>query len=599
MKTRNKRYKLKIKAAHTPYAPPPPKSDSDTMSDNDEILSTNSDTQFSMPNATIQADGSMTLVSNSQASLPYSPIPTSQAFQSQALVATNIITQTPTMVTSTSTTQPTDQTTVSQDSLPLALVSVSQTTQTSTLASISHTPKPLTPNPISRAPKPQNLVSANQSSPHLSMASVSQTTQSTALASTDQSQTTQSPALAPTCQVPHSYALTSTSLTMMSSTLIHHATTNPSFPDIPANFHYQTGQTPNHHLPPFNHSAIHRPPLPPTQSTLGAPRQPNHQNALGPPSQPFHRPMPGPHTFPGPGPFQYPHQTPHSLYHLPPHQTRQQPSHQNYQENVYLPCNTRLTDVTTNGSFTTQFIDALRNDYVIEAFGKALAPLINLAVAEAMESNIQDLRTEYRNLKEENKNLKQTIEKIEVINNKLCEKMEKLDSNVNDIDRFQKMNNLVIRGLPEIDYAERAADNGQEEGRANSTNPSTKRNVINYIKENLNINLREEDIESAYRIRSTGRETTRPIIMRLTSVSIRNNILAARKTLTYNRGGNRPNVFFSEHLTKQNADIFAKTRKLKAERRLATTWTKNGLVYIKIQADSVPKIIHSIHELPR
>lgn len=63
-------------------------------------------------------------------------------------------------------------------------------------------------------------------------------------------------------------------------------------------------------------------------------------------------------------------------------------------------------------SISEQLIEALKNDDVAQALGKAIAPFITLTVQETVKSSLQDLTKTLKELSLENQSLKQKVTQL-------------------------------------------------------------------------------------------------------------------------------------------------------------------------------------------
>lgn len=174
---------------------------------------------------------------------------------------------------------------------------------------------------------------------------------------------------------------------------------------------------------------------------------------------------------------------------------------------------------------------------------------------------------------------------------------------VDELENYSRMDNLIIHGLPESSYAELSSDSSVSQDTPTQTNQETLKNVLNFCQARLGLDVEKSDISIAHRIPRGKHDKHRPIIVRFSSRQARNSLLAARKSLrtsnsTSSHSGTAA-IFINEHLTKSNAHIFSRTRVLAKEKKIHSTWTANGLVFIR-RTDSTtekPKKISSLKDL--
>ena len=114
--------------------------------------------------------------------------------------------------------------------------------------------------------------------------------------------------------------------------------------------------------------------------------------------------------------------------------------------------------------------------------------------------------------------------------------------------------------------------------------------VVEFCRNSLNIDLDPRDISSAQRLRKTGKDTARPIMVRFVSLKVRDRVMRAKKVL---RTSTDSHEFLSDHLTTEASQLFFEARTLVREKKLASAWTMNGRVYYKktTAADEKPTLL--------
>jgi len=109
--------------------------------------------------------------------------------------------------------------------------------------------------------------------------------------------------------------------------------------------------------------------------------------------------------------------------------------------------------------------------------------------------------------------------------------------------------------------------------------------IIDFCQNSLNIEICQNDISSAHRIVAGLKDTIRPVVVRFTTHRVRDEIYRARKILK----DSNDRIYISEHLTRQNAELFYEARKLIRLKKLNSAWTLNGLVFVKFTTDPTEK----------
>ena len=153
---------------------------------------------------------------------------------------------------------------------------------------------------------------------------------------------------------------------------------------------------------------------------------------------------------------------------------------------------------------------------------------------------------------------------------------------VDELERYSRTDNIIIRGLPEQSSAERASAIAVGDNLSTmESNLSVEKTVVSFLKESLNIDVTSHDISIAHRLKKGPKDSTRPVIVRFTNRKTRNLVFNSKKLLK----DSGCLVFISEQLTKSASDLFFDARKALQEKKLFATWTQNGQVFAKFTSD--------------
>lgn len=202
----------------------------------------------------------------------------------------------------------------------------------------------------------------------------------------------------------------------------------------------------------------------------------------------------------------------------------------------------------------------------------------------SLESNIVRQTKEVADLRRENADL--------------VKQLADHDHKLEELESYSKCDNLIIRGLPESSTAERASGSPLSAGAISKPLESSRAvelAVIEFCRESLDVNVSSHDISAAHRIRGGGKDKSRPIIVRFASRKVRDEVYSSKMKLK----GLADKCFISEHLTKAASELFFEARKMLREKKLVSTWTRNGQVLVRFPSDSTkaPKIIRSRQDL--
>ena len=185
-------------------------------------------------------------------------------------------------------------------------------------------------------------------------------------------------------------------------------------------------------------------------------------------------------------------------------------------------------------SLADELIEALQDDRVIQTLGKALSPLISLTVQEAVNKQLEGLSANLRDLKADNVRLKNQCEAIAGENTRLLKTVDEHRRRLDDIEAYSRSDNIIIRGLPEKSFAERASDapalaDGTPVLREN--HESVEGTVLAFLNSTLGVKVDALDVSIAHRLKAGPREKVRPIIVRFANRKIRNDVYRAKKKL--------------------------------------------------------------------
>lgn len=226
----------------------------------------------------------------------------------------------------------------------------------------------------------------------------------------------------------------------------------------------------------------------------------------------------------------------------------------------------------------------------------------NGSVLERIEKKLNDLIGVVEAIRVSNLKIVGEVESLKRENRTLSERVE-------DLETQYRLDNLVISGLPVKDYAEAAsasstpsstpgqgAPNPLEMGRVNTFSESTEQAVVDFCRTNLNVNMTNQDISMAYRITSKSSSGTPPIIVRFVSRKVRDAVYKARKVLF----ATKQKIYINEHLTKGRSEVFREARKLIRDKKLASAWSFNGSIFIRLSdlPTSRPIRVNQLTDLP-
>jgi hypothetical protein len=234
------------------------------------------------------------------------------------------------------------------------------------------------------------------------------------------------------------------------------------------------------------------------------------------------------------------------------------------------------------------FVEALLDPRVLEALTKALTPL-RVSIEAALSNKLESFGATLRALKADNGRLADQCKALAAENAAMKTQLTGCNQRVDELERYSRCDNLVIRGLPESSAAEMAsaAPPLQDGATLRESHRSVEASVITFVRESLKIDIEPSDISTAHRIKAGPKDAARPVIVRFTNRRVRNLVYGAKKQLK----GSTSRVFVSEHLIKTDSDLFFEARKLLREKKIFAAWTQNGLVHVRFSPDPATRAI--------
>ena len=175
------------------------------------------------------------------------------------------------------------------------------------------------------------------------------------------------------------------------------------------------------------------------------------------------------------------------------------------------------------------------------------------SVTESIQ-NLSDRFDEYEEeRRKQNEKIKSLEEKIENLENDNAS----LSKNIDDLEQYSRRNCLLLHGVKETD------------------DESTDDITIKTLREEIGVEVREEDLDRTHRIgkgnRNDGR--ARPIIIKFARYAVRKTVYDNKKKL---KG---KNFLITESLTENRVKVLKATQ---AKYGLSNVWTSDGRIFYKV-----------------
>jgi len=237
-------------------------------------------------------------------------------------------------------------------------------------------------------------------------------------------------------------------------------------------------------------------------------------------------------------------------------------------------------------------------DILVERLKSLLPPLVETVISQytaSISATIDEI-VETKTAEHFVQHSKKMTDRIDALE---TENMA-LRKNVSDLDNCNRLDTLIIHGIRESALIATASTLEQSD-QDSDVSEDLCQTVLQLCNNRLELDLTCSDILSAYRIRQQKKTVCRPILVKFKTRSARDSVYAARKLLRPPPNSDKSSaVYVNENLTKHNAGIFAEARKLVRLKKLASSWTMNGMVYVKIgiTKEERPQRVSQLSELP-
>lgn len=160
-----------------------------------------------------------------------------------------------------------------------------------------------------------------------------------------------------------------------------------------------------------------------------------------------------------------------------------------------------------------------------------------------------------------------------------------LETRVADLEQYTRINDVVISGLrtKHWNYARVAAVDGHIAAGMSEVSEEEKESleqqVICFL-DSKGIHVDSGDIEACHTLPSKNKMATPLVIIWFTNRKKKSALLRQGRKLKGTE------VYINEHLTKKNADIARKARKLRKQNKIQVTWARNGKIFIKLHGST-------------
>ena len=221
----------------------------------------------------------------------------------------------------------------------------------------------------------------------------------------------------------------------------------------------------------------------------------------------------------------------------------------------------------------------------LHAFKTVLDHVNNISTQNKAE--LGALKNRNEELAEENTQLRADVRNLKVKDEDKENRLQNLQSEVNEIQQYLRVNNIEIVGLPPPDIQAKETDEDVIVKACNS---------LVGIEEPIT----PEDIDISHPLNSRRKDGKPVHVVRFISRKTKLMVLTAKKKLE-NRQFKFQNrdVYINEHLNKTNRSIFAAATERKRTLNYKHLWTKNGVVNMRKTDESGIITLNTLADLDK
>ena len=244
----------------------------------------------------------------------------------------------------------------------------------------------------------------------------------------------------------------------------------------------------------------------------------------------------------------------------------------------------------TKLNFAEELVRALQDDNVIAAFSNIFEVKLKAVMTE-----ITALKSEVTQVKSENTELRRQLGSVQI--------------RIEELEAYNRRDNLIISGLPLQSYTEAASTATPNENNAHIVENSTdtEKAALQLFTDCLHLPISSSDISVAHRLRTKPQSTagtvqqqgkdSPAVIVKFTNRKARDAVFRARLLLKDINEDNRTKIYINEDLTKHVAELFRQARSMVRSKRAHSAWTSGGALFIKKTAASSKMKVSSKTEL--
>ncbi|KAK3088300.1 hypothetical protein FSP39_017270 [Pinctada imbricata] len=209
----------------------------------------------------------------------------------------------------------------------------------------------------------------------------------------------------------------------------------------------------------------------------------------------------------------------------------------------------------------------------------ALNPYLTSIVQSAVKPLHDHIMQQDKVIMEQKKRIDEqevTIHDLQRANDDLSSRVEEAECQVEELEQYGRRNSLRFHNIT-----------------IPSLGCDTDKVIVDLCKDKLGVSITEDDISRSHPIGQPNRQGKVQLIARFRNWKIKNNIYVSKKKLR----GSDDKIFITEDLTSYRQSIIRYISAAKRDRKIASYWTNDGRIFVKLSERGSKILIRSVEDL--
>lgn len=263
-----------------------------------------------------------------------------------------------------------------------------------------------------------------------------------------------------------------------------------------------------------------------------------------------------------------------------------------------------MKKMSRKGNKNDDLLEAIQDDKVIALLVERLTPIVE-AVFKSLASNFESSLSQLMGKMEvlEKKFDTHVVKSLEPVNSRLTaleEDNKSLRRKVEELETHSRLDNLVIHGLEDSSFQESHVADSSLRVNSFQKKQASLNAVLSLCQSRLGLELSKSDVSAVHPLPRKNSDHCPALVVRFATRFIRDSVFFARGRLGQTTGASgSAKIYINEHLTRENAIIFAQARKMARDKAIFATWTTGGYTFIRHTdaSQEKPKKILSLQDL--